>query len=76
MIRPDLNPSSVLTNSAVPNQQRRGNDAKTTPSLPFLREAVKENEPERMPPPPSAKGWSPNESYMYFKVLVHHVFIC
>ncbi|XP_044075096.1 kinesin-like protein KIF2C isoform X2 [Siniperca chuatsi] len=54
-IHPDLPSSSVLTNSAVPNQQRRKNEAKPAHSL--VREAIKENdEPERMPPPPTVKG--------------------
>ncbi|XP_070774834.1 kinesin-like protein KIF2C [Enoplosus armatus] len=54
IIHPDLPPSSVLTNSAVPNQQRRKNEAKPAQSL--VREAIKENdEPERMPPP-AVKG--------------------
>lgn len=39
---------------AVPNQQRRKNEAKPAPVL--VREAIKENEPERMPPPPALKG--------------------
>lgn len=42
---------------AILNQQRRKNEAKSVQSLPFVREAVKENEePERMPPPPAVKG--------------------
>ncbi|CAK6969454.1 kinesin-like protein KIF2C isoform X2 [Scomber scombrus] len=50
-IQPDLSPPSVLTNSASSNQQRRKNEAKPAPSLPFAREAIKENdEPERIPP--------------------------
>ncbi|XP_070701000.1 kinesin-like protein KIF2C [Pempheris klunzingeri] len=54
-IHPDLPASSVITSSVIPNQQRRKNEAKLTQSL--AREAVKENdEPERMPPPPAAKG--------------------
>ncbi|XP_072220205.1 kinesin-like protein KIF2C isoform X2 [Leuresthes tenuis] len=55
-IRADLNPSPVLTNSTIPNQQRKEKDAKQASSLTFAREAIKENEPERMPPPPSARG--------------------
>ncbi|XP_042283660.1 kinesin-like protein KIF2C isoform X1 [Thunnus maccoyii] len=55
-IHPDLPPSSVLTNSAIPNQQRRKNEAKPAMTLPFAREAIKENdEPERIPPP-AVKG--------------------
>ncbi|KAM9349299.1 kinesin-like protein KIF2C [Symphorus nematophorus] len=56
-IRPDLpsSSSSVLTNSAIANQQRRKNETK--PSLSLVRGAVKENdEPERMPPPAAVKG--------------------
>uniref|UniRef100_A0A3P9KXE8 Kinesin-like protein n=1 Tax=Oryzias latipes TaxID=8090 RepID=A0A3P9KXE8_ORYLA len=54
---PDLNPPAALkvSGTAVPKQHRRGNDAKPAPSLPFLRESKKENEPEEMPPP-STKG--------------------
>ncbi|XP_040911091.1 kinesin-like protein KIF2C isoform X2 [Toxotes jaculatrix] len=56
-VHPDLTPSSVLTNSVIPNQQRRKNETKPGQSLPLSREAIKENdEPERMPPPPAAKG--------------------
>ncbi|XP_023261244.1 kinesin-like protein KIF2C isoform X1 [Seriola lalandi dorsalis] len=57
-VQPDVPPSSVLTNSVIPNQQRRKNDtSKPAQSLPFVCEAKKENdEPERMPPPPAAKG--------------------
>ncbi|XP_038574003.1 kinesin-like protein KIF2C isoform X4 [Micropterus salmoides] len=53
-IHPNPPSSAVLTNSAVPNQQRRKNEAKPAPVL--VREAIKENEPERMPPPPALKG--------------------
>ncbi|XP_008290749.1 kinesin-like protein KIF2C isoform X2 [Stegastes partitus] len=43
-------PSSVLTNSAIPNQQRRKNDSKLAPLLPIVRDSIKENdEPERVP---------------------------
>ncbi|XP_029380735.1 kinesin-like protein KIF2C isoform X2 [Echeneis naucrates] len=50
-------PSSVLTNSGIPNQQRKKNDSKTAQSLPFVCEAIKENdEPERKPPSIAAKG--------------------
>ncbi|XP_042353644.1 kinesin-like protein KIF2C isoform X2 [Plectropomus leopardus] len=57
-VHPDHTSSSVLTNSALPNQeQRRKNEAKPAQSLAFVREAKKENdEPERMPPPPAVKG--------------------
>ncbi|XP_026231320.1 kinesin-like protein KIF2C isoform X2 [Anabas testudineus] len=56
-IRPDIPPSSVPTNSATLNKQRRKNEAKPAQLLPFVRESVKENEePERMPPPPAVKG--------------------
>lgn len=55
-IHPDLPPSSVLTISAVPNQQRRKNDAKPATLQPFVHEAIKENEPEKMPPPSTARG--------------------
>ncbi|KAM4551400.1 kinesin-like protein KIF2C isoform 2-T6 [Odontesthes bonariensis] len=55
-IRADLKPLPVLTNFTIPNQQRKEKDAKLASSLPFAREAIKENEPERMPPLPSAKG--------------------
>ncbi|XP_073347394.1 kinesin-like protein KIF2C isoform X2 [Pagrus major] len=53
-IRPELpsSSSSVLTNSVLPNQQRRKNETKS--SLALVREAVKENDaPEKMPPPPA-----------------------
>ncbi|XP_041848677.1 kinesin-like protein KIF2C isoform X2 [Melanotaenia boesemani] len=52
---PDLKPSSVHTNSVIPYHQHRENHAKPAP-LSVAREAIKENEPERMPPLPSAKG--------------------
>uniref|UniRef100_A0A3Q1D9L9 Kinesin-like protein n=1 Tax=Amphiprion ocellaris TaxID=80972 RepID=A0A3Q1D9L9_AMPOC len=48
--QPDLPPSLVLTNSAIPNQQRRKNDSKLAPLLPIVRDSIKENdEPERVP---------------------------
>ncbi|XP_054482949.1 kinesin-like protein KIF2C [Anoplopoma fimbria] len=54
---PDLPSSSVPTSSALPNQQRKKNEAKPAQSLAFAREAIKENnEPEKMPPPSAAKG--------------------
>ncbi|KAM3603767.1 uncharacterized protein V6R79_001743 [Siganus canaliculatus] len=54
-IHSDLPTSSVLTNSVIPNQQRRKNETKSALSL--AREAVKENdEPEKMPPPATVKG--------------------
>ncbi|KAM6989906.1 kinesin-like protein KIF2C [Tautogolabrus adspersus] len=54
-INPDVAPSSVLTNSANPYRQRRKNEVQQAQLL--AREAIKENdEPERMPPPPAAKG--------------------
>ncbi|MEQ2168068.1 Kinesin-like protein kif2c, partial [Goodea atripinnis] len=40
----------------APIHLRRGNEAKPSQPMPLLREAVKENEPERMPPLPSAKS--------------------
>ncbi|XP_071347359.1 kinesin-like protein KIF2C isoform X2 [Trachinotus anak] len=56
-VHSDVPPSSVLTNSVIPNQQRRQNETKPAQSLPFVREAIKENdEPQKMPPPPAAKG--------------------
>ncbi|GLD58513.1 kinesin-like protein KIF2C isoform X2 [Lates japonicus] len=56
-VHPDPPPSSVLTNSVIPNQQRKKNESKPAQSLPFVRETIKENgEPERMPPPPAVKG--------------------
>nr|XP_033505886.1 kinesin-like protein KIF2C isoform X1 [Epinephelus lanceolatus]XP_033505887.1 kinesin-like protein KIF2C isoform X1 [Epinephelus lanceolatus] len=56
-VHPDVPSSSVLTNSAIPNQQHRKNEAKPAQSLPYVREAKKENdEPERMPPAPAVKG--------------------
>uniref|UniRef100_UPI0037E8FAEB kinesin-like protein KIF2C n=1 Tax=Semicossyphus pulcher TaxID=241346 RepID=UPI0037E8FAEB len=52
---PDLPAQSVLTNSALPNRQRRKNEAQQAQA--HVRESVKENdEPERMPPPPVPKG--------------------
>ncbi|XP_069013405.1 kinesin-like protein KIF2C isoform X1 [Embiotoca jacksoni] len=56
-VQPELPPSSVLTNSVIPNQQRGKNDAKTALLLPFVPEAVKENGlgPERMVPLLAAK---------------------
>ncbi|XP_059201017.1 kinesin-like protein KIF2C isoform X1 [Centropristis striata] len=54
VVQPEAPSSSVLTNSALPNQQRKKNEAKPAQSLPFVRETVKENdEPKRMPPPPA-----------------------
>ncbi|XP_020499390.2 kinesin-like protein KIF2C isoform X1 [Labrus bergylta] len=54
-IQPDVTPSSVLTNSANPYRQRRKNEVQQAQLL--ARESIKENdEPERMPPPPAAKG--------------------
>ncbi|KAM7400672.1 hypothetical protein PAMA_005052 [Pampus argenteus] len=54
-IHPDLVPSTVLTNSAVPNQQRKKNELK--PSMRHLvREAIKENDEPESVPPPAAKG--------------------
>ncbi|MED6273863.1 hypothetical protein CHARACLAT_010689 [Characodon lateralis] len=53
-ICPEMNPSSA--SSVAPIHLRRGNEAKPSQPMPLLREAVKENEPERMPPLPSAKS--------------------
>ncbi|CAG5896730.1 kinesin-like protein KIF2C isoform 2-T3 [Menidia menidia] len=56
-IRANLNPSPVPTNSTSLNHQRKENETRLANSQHSLvREAVKENEPERMPPLPSAKG--------------------
>ncbi|XP_037643018.1 kinesin-like protein KIF2C isoform X1 [Sebastes umbrosus] len=56
-VHPDLPSSAVITNSVLPNQERRKNEAKPGPPPSFVREAVKENDgPERMPPPSSARG--------------------
>ncbi|XP_068594186.1 kinesin-like protein KIF2C isoform X2 [Cebidichthys violaceus] len=53
----DLPSSSVLMNSALPNQQRKKNEAKPAQSLPFACKPIKESdEPERMPPPSAVKG--------------------
>ncbi|XP_047444455.1 kinesin-like protein KIF2C isoform X2 [Mugil cephalus] len=52
-IRPDLAPSSERSSSENPNQRRKKNTTKPALTLPFAREAMKENsEPEKMPPPP------------------------
>lgn len=52
VVGPDLPSSSVLTNSDVPNQQCRRNDAKTSQVVPLRSEPTSENdEPDRMPPP-------------------------
>ncbi|KAM4605268.1 kinesin-like protein KIF2C [Polymixia lowei] len=54
---PDFPPTSVLTNSAMPNLQRKRNEAKQTSSLPPLSEATKENEEAKsLPPVPLATG--------------------
>ncbi|MEQ2310565.1 Kinesin-like protein kif2c [Ameca splendens] len=53
-ICPEMNPSSA--SFVAPTHLRRGNEAKPSQPMPLLREAVKENEPERMPPLPSAKS--------------------
>lgn len=55
-ICPEVNPPVQSASSAPPTQLRRANEAKLTQSLFSLRESVKENEPERMAPPPSARG--------------------
>ncbi|KAK2822384.1 hypothetical protein Q5P01_022449 [Channa striata] len=56
-VHPDPPPSSVPTNSAILNQQRRKNEAKSAHSLSLFREAIKENEePEKMPPPSAFRG--------------------
>uniref|UniRef100_A0A8D0AEY1 Kinesin-like protein n=1 Tax=Sander lucioperca TaxID=283035 RepID=A0A8D0AEY1_SANLU len=41
---------------ALHNQHHRKNEPKPAQSLPFVREAIKENEPEIMPPPSAVKG--------------------
>ncbi|CAN9503459.1 unnamed protein product [Ophioblennius macclurei] len=52
VMQPDLPSSSVLTNSDIPNQQCRRNNAKQAQMLPLVFEPANENEePERMPPP-------------------------
>ncbi|XP_041804999.1 kinesin-like protein KIF2C isoform X1 [Chelmon rostratus] len=54
-VHPDLPSSSVLTNSVIPNQQRRKN--KTKQAILLVPEAIKENdEPARMPPQPAVQG--------------------
>ncbi|XP_029309420.1 kinesin-like protein KIF2C isoform X2 [Cottoperca gobio] len=55
MVHPDLPSSSVFKNSVLLNEQRRKNEAKPAETLSLVREAIKENEPERMPPPPAVK---------------------
>ncbi|XP_040000688.1 kinesin-like protein KIF2C isoform X2 [Xiphias gladius] len=56
-VHPSVPPSSGLTNSVIPNQQRRKNETRPAQSMPFVREAIKENdEPERVPAPPPVKG--------------------
>ncbi|XP_056277053.1 kinesin-like protein KIF2C isoform X2 [Pseudoliparis swirei] len=53
----DFPSSSVLTNSALPNRQRKKNVAKPAQPLTVAREAIQENDdPERMPRPSVAKG--------------------
>ncbi|XP_030015476.1 kinesin-like protein KIF2C isoform X2 [Sphaeramia orbicularis] len=57
MIHPDLSPTAFPTNSGALNQRRKKTDAKQVSSLPFVRQAVKENdEPERNFPPSLAKS--------------------
>ncbi|XP_035491071.1 kinesin-like protein KIF2C isoform X2 [Scophthalmus maximus] len=56
-IHPDLPTSSVLTNSVFPYQQRKKNETKPAQPMPFVREAIKENdEPEKRAPPLTVKG--------------------
>ncbi|XP_029971027.1 kinesin-like protein KIF2C isoform X2 [Salarias fasciatus] len=56
VIQPDLPPPSVLSNSDIPNQQSRRNNAKPPQVLPLVCEPADENEePERMPAPPLPK---------------------
>uniref|UniRef100_A0A1A7XMK9 Kinesin-like protein n=2 Tax=Iconisemion striatum TaxID=60296 RepID=A0A1A7XMK9_9TELE len=52
------NPKPLPTpiSSATANRHCLENDAKPAPSQHFVREAVKENEPERIPPPSSFNG--------------------
>ncbi|XP_063740977.1 kinesin-like protein KIF2C isoform X2 [Eleginops maclovinus] len=50
----DLHSSSVFTHPA-PVRQRRKNEAKPAETPSIARESIKENEPERMPPPPAVK---------------------
>uniref|UniRef100_UPI003AAF1BC2 kinesin-like protein KIF2C n=1 Tax=Centroberyx gerrardi TaxID=166262 RepID=UPI003AAF1BC2 len=53
---PDIPPASVLTNSAIPNLQRRRNEAKQS-ALPSLSEVSKENdEVAKRPPVPVVTG--------------------
>ncbi|XP_078120582.1 kinesin-like protein KIF2C isoform X1 [Sander vitreus] len=56
-VHPNLpSSSSLLTNSGLHNQHHRKNEPKPAQSLPFVREAIKENEPEIIPPPSAVKG--------------------
>ncbi|XP_054889816.1 kinesin-like protein KIF2C isoform X2 [Poeciliopsis prolifica] len=55
-ICPEMNQSAQPTSSAPPFQLRRGNEAKLPQPLPPVDESVKENEPDRMPSLPSARG--------------------
>uniref|UniRef100_A0A3Q3K4N8 Kinesin-like protein n=1 Tax=Monopterus albus TaxID=43700 RepID=A0A3Q3K4N8_MONAL len=55
-VRPDLPSSSVLINSANVNQQHRKKEAKPAQPQALVCDAITENEPERMPPPPAAKS--------------------
>ncbi|XP_038145261.1 kinesin-like protein KIF2C isoform X2 [Cyprinodon tularosa] len=54
-IIPEISSSTQSAGSATPSQQRKGNEGKAARQMLHLRESVKENEPEIMPPP-SAKG--------------------
>ncbi|XP_034744093.1 kinesin-like protein KIF2C isoform X2 [Etheostoma cragini] len=57
MVHPSLpSSSSLLTNSAIHNRRNGKNEPKPAHSLPFVREAIKENEPEITLPPPAVKG--------------------
>uniref|UniRef100_A0A3Q0S2P1 Kinesin-like protein n=1 Tax=Amphilophus citrinellus TaxID=61819 RepID=A0A3Q0S2P1_AMPCI len=49
-------PAPEKVSATIPNQQRRKNDAKPATLQPFVHEAIKENEPEKMPPPSTARG--------------------
>nr|XP_015812456.2 kinesin-like protein KIF2C isoform X2 [Nothobranchius furzeri] len=50
----DLKPSPAISSAA--NRHCQENDSKPAPPQHFVSEAVKANEPERMPPPSSFKG--------------------
>ncbi|XP_027877155.1 kinesin-like protein KIF2C isoform X1 [Xiphophorus couchianus] len=52
----EMTQSAQSTSSAPPSKVRRGNEAKLPQPLPPVDESVKENEPDRMPSLPSARG--------------------